>query len=71
MANWHGYIGIENLGLNETQQSGYGPVVTFSRPAGTEWLRMVLFGGVGADWNDSRLAAWAYIWANIDDWVGT
>jgi len=51
----------------DTQQTQYGPVVTFSRNS-VDRLRMALFGGVNADWEDSRLAAVTYISNNIEEW---
>ena len=141
MANWHGYLGVENLALNATQKatlvaalralgpathpspaclchwrtrldgeaaifealfneddltvtrfknglaaifgvaadsidhaisnasfaSGSTPVVTFSR-TGTDYLRVALFGGVGADWNESRDECRGYLAANMAEW---
>ena len=43
------------------------PVVTFSR-GGTDYVRMALFGGTGATWEQSRQAALAYIAANLSEW---
>ena len=53
---------------DELTQTNYGPMVTFSRPAATPRLRMLLFGGVGADWEQSRQATVDYISANREDW---
>lgn len=53
-----------------TQQTNYGPMATFARPANTPRLRMLLFGGVNADWETSRLATVAYLSANREDWEG-
>ena len=53
---------------SDTSQTQYGPMVVFSRPAGTDRLRMLLFGGVGAEWETSRLACVAYLSANVAEW---
>ena len=48
--------------------AGYGtPVVTFTR-LGAEYLRMALFGGTGATWEESRRECIGYIIANISEW---
>lgn len=46
---------------------GNTPVVTFSR-TGTDYLRVALFGGVGAAWGDSGDEARAYLAANAAEW---
>jgi hypothetical protein len=46
---------------------GDTPVVTFSR-GGTDYLRVALFGGVGATWPDSGDECRAYILANLAEW---
>jgi len=51
-----------------TVQSPYGPAVTFSRPAASARLRMLLFAGVNSDWESSRLATVSYLSANQNDW---
>ena len=43
------------------------PVVTFSRNA-TDYLRMVLFGGTGATWEESGVEARGYLIANQENW---
>lgn len=50
-----------------TQQTQYGPVVTFSR-GGTDYLRFALFGGTDAPWMDSGNACRAYLAANRVAW---
>ena len=48
--------------------AGYGtPVVTFSR-GDTDYLRMALFGGTGATWEESRREVLGYLYANISEW---
>lgn len=42
-------------------------VITFSR-AGTDYLRMALFGGTGSDYNDSHEEVLGYLFANLDQW---
>jgi hypothetical protein len=51
--------------------TAYGPVVTFSRPAGTPRLRLVAFGGLLASWSQSHDAALAYLAANLAQWEPT
>lgn len=53
-----------NHSVNQTQ---YGPVATYER-GGTNYLRLVQFGGVGSSWETSRLAAVAYLRANSAAW---
>ena len=43
------------------------PVVVFSR-TGTDYLRMALFGGPGATWEQSRIEVLAYLAANRAEW---
>jgi len=43
------------------------PVVTFSR-TGTDYLRMALFGGPAASWEESRLECQAYLKDHQDEW---
>jgi len=43
------------------------PVVTFSW-GGTPYVRVALFGGTGATWQESGDACRAYLAANIDEW---
>ena len=43
------------------------PVVTFSR-AGTDYLRMALFGGTDATWEESRQATLGYLAAYQEQW---
>lgn len=54
-----------------TTSTQYGPVVTFARPAGTNRLRLVAFGGLLAAYNDSHAAAIAYLIANSAAWGET
>lgn len=46
---------------------GNTPVVTFSR-TGTNYLRVALFGGIGATWEESRLECLGYLKANAAEW---
>lgn len=50
-----------------TQQTQFGPVVTFSR-SGTDYLRFLLFGGVGASWMKSGDECRAYLAVNAAEW---
>lgn len=43
-------------------------VVTFSR-SGTDYLRMALFGGSGATWEESHVEVLAYLMANQEEWT--
>lgn len=43
------------------------PVATFSH-SGTDYLRMALFGGPGATWEQSRIEVLAYLAANRAEW---
>lgn len=43
------------------------PVVMFSH-GGTDYLRFALFGGPGADWNQSRIEVLVYLAANRAEW---
>ena len=43
------------------------PVVVFSR-GGTDYLRMALFGGPAATWEQSRIEVLAYLAANRAEW---
>ncbi len=47
--------------------TGDTPVVTFSR-GGTDYLRIALFGGIGAQWHDSGHECRAYLMANSAQW---
>jgi len=60
-------FGIDPSTITHTTQSTqYGPMVTFSR--GTDKLRMLLFGGIGSNWDESRLNALAYLKVDADRW---
>ena len=43
------------------------PIVVFAR-GGTNYLRMALFGGIGATWEQSRIEVLGYLAANQADW---
>jgi hypothetical protein len=93
MAERRFYIGIENLGLNDSQKAilvdelqrlsvifnvavstithtvirtVYGPVVTFTRTV--DRLRMVVFGGVSATYDESHAACLTYLLDNQAAW---
>lgn len=44
-------------------------VLTFQRPAGTNRIRVALFGGTTASWQQSRDEAAGYLAANAAAWV--
>lgn len=46
---------------------GMTPVVTFSR-SGVNYLRVALFGGVGAEWNESGDECRGYLALHRDEW---
>lgn len=48
--------------------TAYGPVVTFQRPAGTNRLRLIQFGGAAPTLDESRAACQAYLAANAAAW---
>lgn len=52
---------------NYSFADGTTPVVTFSR-GGTDYIRVGLFGGVGADWDQSRREVLGYLATNRNDW---
>jgi hypothetical protein len=79
---WHGYFAIEDLALSPAQRDPAvisteltqhqfaernTPVVVFSA-GGTDYLRMALFGGSAASWDQSRTEALAYLAAHIEEW---
>ena len=43
------------------------PVIIFTH-SGTDYLRLALFAGVGASWNESRKECVAYLIANSEAW---
>jgi len=52
-----------------TNQTQYGPVVTFSA-GGTDRIRMIAFGGLLATWEESHDLVLQYLANNIEDWDG-
>jgi hypothetical protein len=46
---------------------GSTPVVVFSR-SGTNYIRVALFGGVGATWDESRVECRGYLALYSDQW---
>lgn len=59
---------IDHATVTQHFAGGSTPVVTFSR-GGTDYLRVALFGGVGAAWHESGDECRAYIAANSGDWT--
>lgn len=59
-------VAVANITAS-TQQTQYGPVVTFVYQS-TNRLRGLLFGGVGTDWQESNAACRAYLAANSAAW---
>jgi hypothetical protein len=52
---------------SDTQQSEYGPVVTFSA-GGTDRLRMIAFGGLLASWQVSHELVKDFLANNLAEW---
>jgi len=50
-----------------TQQTQYGPLVTYSA-GGTDRMRFLVYAGLSATWDGSRQQAQAYILNNIEEW---
>jgi len=48
-------------------QTARGPLLTFSA-GGTDRMRVLAFGSIGATWEESRQQAVAYLAANIAEW---
>jgi hypothetical protein len=55
---------------HEVTQTQYGPMVTYSA-AGTDRLRVIMFGGIGATWDESRRACANFKCDHINDWEGS
>ncbi len=69
LANIFG-VNISSIGhsiINHSFGGGTTPVVTFDYN-GVDRLRVVLFGGTGASWNESGDEVRAYLANNKDDW---
>lgn len=61
-------FGIDPATVNHAvQQTAYGPLVTYER-GGTDYLRLVQFGGVGSSWIQSNQAAREYLRDNAAAW---
>lgn len=61
--------GIDPATINyATTSTAYGPVVTYSRPAGTPRLRLIAFGGLLATWEQSHDQVLSYLAANRAAW---
>lgn len=58
---------INNSNSNQTFRTLPTPVVTFSHNS-TNYLRMALFGGLTATWEQSRQEALAYLATNKAEW---
>jgi hypothetical protein len=64
-----GIFGISAAQINHTQTSSvYGPVITFQYPGATNKLRMIAFAGINSTWQQSRQAAFQYIFDNLVAW---
>jgi hypothetical protein len=50
-----------------TQQTAYGPLVTYSVVA-VDKIRFLVFESVGSTWNESRLRVLAYLYDNAAEW---
>lgn len=61
------WVTIGHSVQNVTFVSQNTPIVTFSR-TGTDYLRMALFGGTGATWEQSRVEVLGYLAANQAEW---
>jgi len=55
---------VINTALTQTAR---GPLLTFSA-GGTDRMRMLAFGGIGATWEESRQQAAAYLAKKIAEW---
>jgi hypothetical protein len=65
-------FGVQAGNIGVDQQSielgwSHSPVWTFIY-GGTAYLRVVVFGGIGADWLQSRDAALDYVRRNLEEW---
>ncbi len=58
---------IDDAGSSVSFADGNMPVVMFSH-AGTDYLRLALFGGLGVEWNESGDEARGYLAANSAEW---
>ena len=61
------WVTIGSAVQNVTYVTRQTQVVTFSR-TGTDYLRVALFGGIGATWAESSVEAQGYLLANIAEW---
>ena len=52
----------------DTSSNIYGTLADFQRPAGTSRMRIGVFGGINATWEESRLATVAYLSAFSEQW---
>jgi len=61
-------VGVSPSVIDTTRtQTARGPLLTFSA-GGTDRMRMLAFGGIGATWEESRQQAVAYLAKNIVEW---
>lgn len=58
---------ISHSAVNRSFGGGTTPVVTFSR-GGIDYLRVALFGGVGAEWNESGDECRGYLFLYRNEW---
>ena len=61
------WVTIGSAVQNVTYVARQTQVVTFSR-TGTDYLRVALFGGIGATWAESGIEVRGYLLANIAEW---
>lgn len=55
--------------INHTTNTiAYGTVLVLSGSGGTEYLRVLLFGGLGSEWETSRELTRTYLSNNILEW---
>lgn len=72
LANTFGVAVGQIANVNSTLDLGGkdSPLITFSR-SGTNYIRVVLFGGVGASYEESRVACLAYLNSARAEWDPT
>lgn len=61
-------VGIDPQIIDHTlTQPAYGPMVTYT-VASVDRMRFLFFGGLTADWEESRVACGAYMSAYLSQW---
>ena len=60
-------FGVDPATIDHDLTAGTNTVVVFSR-GGTDYLRVALFGGLAATWDESGDACRAYLAANAAEW---